>query len=95
MEFHIRRAWAWIATVLFINSWHLVTESDKFQSFNQMLWEVNITVAFQGAVLAAYFLFIKFYWKRYYGLDLARGDIVGDDRLRLLYDVLSRRRRAK
>ena len=107
MEFSTRRAMAWITTLTFINAWVLVSESDSFTSFNQMLWEVNITLAFQFASLGCYFLFIKMFWKEYHGLSsLSRrtpilcpadtGDSLNRaDTRRLSYDILSRRRKAR
>jgi len=107
MEFATRRAMAWIVTLTFINGWVLVSESDSFTSFNQMLWEVNITLAFQFASLGCYFLFIKMFWKEYHGLSSVSGRstivraigtrdcFAGADNRRLSYDILSRRRKAR
>lgn len=97
MEFSTRRAWAWVLVVLFIDSWHLGAEADSFTSYNEMLWEVNITIAFHMAIIAGYFLFIKFYWKPANGMDYRTGlgSINSNDSRRLLYDLLARRRRAQ
>ncbi len=107
MEFSTRRAWAWIATLTFISSWHLGAEADSFTSYNQMLWEVNLTVAFQFACIGGYVLFVKLFWKEYHGLSSRTPSptivcAIGNrdrgnrpDTRRLSYDILSRRRKAR